>query len=104
VFVADARYLDVGVDVTAPSGTSLPFVVFRTGTGEISCPPVGSPPLGDRLYVERRGADVSYGQGGVLNHCATVASSLRVAVGLRGADAQTHAQNLIVTRLGTAQP
>ncbi len=103
-FVADARYLDVAVQVDGA------HVVIRGPSGEID---VGldcflSPiQPSETLYVERHGATVSYARsGGPLNPChssrgETIDPSARVAVGVRGNGA---ARNLVVKRLGTALP
>ena len=108
VFVADARYLDVSVDVQAPAGSGLPYVVLRAGTGEevevggASCALMlaGS----STLHVERHGGTVSYALGqaptGALSPCATITPDARVSVGVRGSSGGASAMNLTVTRAG----
>jgi hypothetical protein len=104
VFVADARYLDVAVDVDSSSGGP-PLVVLRSPNAEVevggaSCP--YPPTSASHVHVERRGAFVSYSLGGPLSPCATLASDARVAVGVRGAGGTSHALNFSVTRLTPA--
>ncbi len=100
VFVADARYLDVDVDVRATGAP--PLVVLRGAGSEVvvggaSCPypPTAGP---TRVHVERRGAFVSYTLGWMLDHCATIAPDARISVGIRGGGAGTHALDFSVTR------
>lgn len=100
VFVSDARYLDVTVDVDAPA-EGLPHVVLRTDAGGVvevggaECPlPVVSLPA--TLHVERRGAAVTFSAGKKAGTCATgVVAGTRVAVGVRGPG---RARNLRVLR------
>ena len=99
VFVSDARYLDVTVDVDAPSG-DLPLVVLRALGSEIevggsSCPYVAA---STHVHVERRGANVSYSLGSAPVPCGTIAPDARVSVGVRGANAGSHALNFAVVR------
>jgi hypothetical protein len=96
-FVADARYLDVAVQVDGA------HIVIRAPSGEVDvgdC--VGPIQPSETLYVERHGATVTFAQnGGPLIPCAAIDPSARVAVGVRGNGA---ARNLVVKRLGTALP
>jgi hypothetical protein len=100
VFVSDARYLDVTVDVDAPA-EGLPHVVLRTDAGGVvevggaECPlPVV--PLPATLHVERRGANVTFVAGKKAGTCtAGVVPGTRVAVGVRGPG---RARNLRVLR------
>jgi len=113
VFVTDARYLDVAVDVDGAAG-NLPIVVMRGGESEVdvgggNCPLpfVGS---STHLHVERHGAFVSFSLGGPLMPCGpfgsgagvTITSAARIAVGVRGGGAGSQARNLMITRLGPA--
>jgi len=109
VFVADARYLDVGIDVDGDAG-NLPHVVVRSTGAEIevggpNCPFVGQSPSSTHLYVERDGGFVSYSFGGPLTPCrqAVFSSTARVSVGVRGGTtASPHARNLTITRISAA--
>ena len=100
VFVSDARYLDVTVDVDAPA-EGVPHVVLRTGAGgvvEVGGPecPVPNVSLPATLHVERRGASVTFNVGGASGGCSTgVVAGTRAAVGLRGPG---RARNLRVLR------
>ena len=103
IFVADARYRDVAIDVDG-DGSALPHVVLRAPDRELDvggadCPYVGS---GAHVHVERNGAFVSFALGGPLTTCAAIATGARVAVGIRGAGAGVRARNLTVTRLSAA--
>ncbi len=110
VFVADARYLDVGIDVDGDAG-NLPHVVVRSASAEVevggpSCPFVGQVSTSTHLYVERVGVSVSFSFGGrPLVPCpgpAVFASDARVSVGVRGGmTTPPHARNLTITRLAT---
>jgi hypothetical protein len=106
-FVADARYLDVAIDVEAPGGT-VPRVVLRAAGSEIevggaSCPyPPGDAAVATRVHVERRGAIVSYSLGGPLSFCAAITADARVSVGVRSAGGSSHASNFSVERLTPA--
>ena len=102
VFVSDARYLDVDVDVTV-SGASLPLVVLRSSTGEIevggqSCPYPASASV-SAVHVLRTGPLVQVAAGGAFSTCATMDPSTRVAVGVRGGTSGSRAKDLHVTRL-----
>jgi hypothetical protein len=95
-FVADARFLDVAVDVDGGA-----HVVIRSPNKEVD---VGRdcPITPGHLHVERHGAIVSFASGSApLAPCAQIDASARVAVGVRGSGA---ARNLVVTRLGAALP
>ena len=100
VFVSDARYLDVTVDVDAPE-EGLPRVVLRTDAGgivEVGGPdcPLPFVPLPAKLHVERRGATVTFAAGTRSGTCAVgVVAGTRVAVGVRGPG---RARNLRVVR------
>lgn len=100
VFVSDARYLDLTLDVDAPE-EAVPHVVLRTDAGgvvEVGGPdcPLPSVSLPASLHVERRGASVTYRVGGTSGACATgIVAGTRVAVGLRGPG---QARNLRVLR------
>ncbi len=100
VFVADARFLDVAIDVDGDASAP-PHVVLRAPSLELdvggpACPFTGS---ASHVHVERRGAFVSFALGGgPLSTCAAIASDARVALGVRGG----RAENLAVTRLSAA--
>ncbi len=101
VFVSDARFLDVTVDVDAPADGA-PHVVLRSDDGRevevggVTCP-TPAVALPAKLHVERRGATVTYRWGDTAGACpAGPAQGVRVAVGLRGGPAR--AKNLRVSR------
>ncbi|HSQ62519.1 MAG TPA: hypothetical protein VLM85_04870 [Polyangiaceae bacterium] len=107
-FVADARFLDVTVDVDAPSD-GLPQIVLRgesgaeVDVGGASCPLV-APPLPAHLHVERRGGQVTYRLGTATDSPATpcgsaaIGASERIAVGLRAAAGPARAKSLRILR------
>ncbi len=101
VFVSDSRYLDVDIDVTS-AGASLPLVVLRSFAGEIevggaSCPYPSSATVA-AVHVVRAGPLVQFAAGGAFSTCATLDSSIRVAVGVRGGGATSRITALRVAR------
>ncbi len=112
VFVADARYLDVAVDVDGVAG-NLPHIVFQSPNAMLEVG--GTCPFTDNgsthMHVERRGELVSFSLGGPLQPCGppgnggagvTIATGVRVAVGVRGGATGARARNLVITRLSPA--
>ena len=105
VFVSDARFLDVNVDVDTID--TPPRIVLRGPREEIevggaSCPYPAALAGPLHVHVERRGAFVSYTLDGLLEPCATMPPNLRVSVGIRGGAALSHALDFSVARADAA--
>lgn len=101
VFVSDSRYLDVAIDV-ASTGASPPHVVLRVPTGDIEvggalCPYSPNSTISS-VHVVREGALVQFAAGGAFSTCTTIDPTVRVAVGIRGADGGSRALDLHVAR------